>query len=71
MTLKDYLKEHPGAMAKMAYTLGVSEHAVRKWAYGQREPSLVDATKIVQMTKGKVTIADMAATSAAAKEKAA
>lgn len=67
MTLRDYLKANPGAKATLAYALSVSEHAIHKWAYGQREPSLADASEIVRLTKGKVTIADMAATSEAAK----
>lgn len=67
MTLREYLKANPGAKATMAYALSVSEHAIHKWAYGQREPSLAAATEIVRLTKGKVTIADLAAASAAAK----
>jgi len=59
MTLKEYIKGGKGAMPALAAQLGVSHHAVRKWVYGQREPSLTTALEIVKLTGGKVDLASM------------
>ena len=59
MTLKEYFKTSKCSMAKMAYAIGVSEHAIHKWVYGQRAPHLKTALKIVEFTKGKVKLTDL------------
>lgn len=56
MTLKEYIKTGITDIPKLAYALGVSEHAVQKWVYGQREPSLATALEIVRLTKGAVEL---------------
>lgn len=59
MTLKEYIASGNIDISHMAYSLGVSEHAVHKWVYGQRSPSLENALRIVEITGGKVSLAEM------------
>lgn len=59
MTLKDYIKTPANNIPTLASSLGVSDHAVRKWVYGQRTPSLEMALKIVAVTGGKVALASL------------
>jgi len=59
MTLRDYFKSGKCDMATMAYAIGVSEHAIHKWVYGQRSPHLKHALKVVEFTKGKVKLTDL------------
>lgn len=54
MTLKEYIKSGASDIPTIAHALGVSSHAVHKWVYGQREPSLTTALEIVRLTGGKV-----------------
>lgn len=54
MTLKEYIKSGTDDIPTMAKSLGVSPHAVHKWIYGQREPSLAMAIEIVRLTGGQV-----------------
>ena len=60
MTLKTYLKESGLSLTEFGDLLGVSEHAVRKWVYGQRTPDLKMAVEIERITGGKVTVAVLA-----------
>lgn len=55
MTLKEYIETGNQSIASMAYTLGVSEHAVHKWVYGQRTPTRNLMVKIFDATGGQVT----------------
>ena len=59
MTLREYIETGKTDATTLAYTLGVSEHAVHKWIYGQRSPHLATAIKIVEITKGKVKLQDL------------
>ena len=59
MTLKEYIKAGHSDMSQVAEALGVSEHAVHKWMYGQRTPSLQTALDIVRVTGGKVELASL------------
>ncbi len=56
MTLKEYIKTGHSDTAQLAARLGVSEHAIHKWVYGQRTPSLETALEIVKLTGGKVEL---------------
>ena len=56
MTLKEYIKTGASDIPQLAYALGVSEHAVHKWVYGQRSPSLENALEIVKLTGGAVPL---------------
>ena len=60
MTLRDYIKSGNSDIGKMAEALGVSEHAVRKWYYGQRAPRLKTMLQIERITGGKVKVASFA-----------
>ena len=60
MTIREYIKAGNSTPADMADTLGVSEHAIRKWVYGQRRPDLEMMLKIEACTEGEVTVADWA-----------
>ena len=59
MTLKEYIASGNIDISHMAYSLGVSEHAVHKWVYGQREPNLETALRIVELTNNEVSIDDL------------
>lgn len=59
MTLKEYIAAGHGTIAQMGADLGVSDHGVRKWMYGQRDPDLDTAVRIEELTGGKVTVAEL------------
>lgn len=59
MTLREYLKSSPFTIETFAEHLGENRHTVRKWIYGQREPSLAAAVRIGEVTGGKVAPADL------------
>ena len=71
MTLKEYIEAGLGDIAQIGQALGMSEHGVRKWVYGQREPDLDMAVRIEDLTGGKVTVADLSKSSARGAVKAA
>jgi len=60
MTLKQYLSDNDISLTQFGYSVGVSEHAVRKWVYGQRRPDLEMMLQIEQCTEGNVAVADWA-----------
>lgn len=64
MTLKQYIDAGLGTITQIGHQLGVSEHGVRKWVYGQREPDLDTAVRIEELTGGHVTVADLSKSSA-------
>ena len=59
MTLKDYIKTGAINVPKLASHFGVSESGARKWVYGQRTPPLTVALQIVELSKGKVSLASL------------
>jgi transcriptional regulator with XRE-family HTH domain len=65
MTLKQYLTDNGISLTQFGYNVGVSEHAVRKWIYGQRRPDLEMMLKIEESTSGNVAVADWARVRAA------
>lgn len=70
MTLKEYLKAGHLTIAQIGHTLDVSEHAVRKWAYGQREPDIETAVKLSEITGGLVSVPELARGVASSREAA-
>ena len=56
MTLRDYLKKHNISVAEFATTLGVAYENVFRWCDGSRKPRLKTMLKIVEITRGEVTI---------------
>ena len=59
MKLATYMKEHGLDDATMASLVGgCTEHAVRKWKYGERSPSVTTIVRIEEITAGKVTMRD-------------
>lgn len=56
MTLKEYIKAGKSDTSQLAAHLGVTEHAIHKWVYGQRTPSLKTAMEIVRLTGGEVEL---------------
>lgn len=59
MTLREYIATGAHSIAQIGQVLGVSDHAVRKWVYGQREPDLTTALKIEVLTGGRVTVSGL------------
>ena len=59
MTLSDWLAETGTPLPDFAARVGHSEAGVRKWIYGQRFPRPDALRKIIEITDGKVTIADL------------
>ena len=59
MTLKTYLKESGLSLTEFGDLLGVSEHAVRKWVYGQRTPDPENALAIERATGGAVSASEV------------
>ena len=61
MNLKDYIAAHSLSLADFGELLDppVSEHAVRKWVYGQRTPDPENALAIERATKGIVSASAM------------
>jgi len=57
MTLKQYLADNGISLTQFGHSLGVSEHAVRKWVYGQRTPDAQMALAIERLTEGAVDAA--------------
>lgn len=55
MTLYQYLAENQIEKAQFARDLGIAESSLFKYINQEREPRLVIAIKIVEMTEGKVT----------------
>lgn len=64
MTLREYIALGEQSITQIGLHLGVSEHAVRKWAYGQREPDIDMAVSIEELTGGKVTVPELSRTQA-------
>jgi DNA-binding transcriptional regulator YdaS (Cro superfamily) len=61
MDLPSYIRsldpqDTEAAIARAAQQFGVSPRAVKGWLYGERRPRPDDATRIVECTKGKVTL---------------
>lgn len=60
MRLKEFLQAEQLSAEKFARHLGcVTGQAVRCWAKGSRMPEPLIAEKIVEVTKGKVTVQDL------------
>lgn len=59
MKLQDYLKSEGLTVRQFADQIGETESAVRKWVYGQRQPSLPAAVAVERATKGAVTSSDL------------
>lgn len=60
MKLKDFMEAKHLTAADFARLLGdVTGEAVRLWATGRRMPEPLIAEKIVEVTKGKVTVQDL------------
>ncbi len=59
MTLLEYLKSIGENVPVFAERIGEAETTIRKIAYGQRQPSLPLAAKIIAATDGNVEAADM------------
>lgn len=72
MTLDDFLKNEPTKMSHAAFAekIGATQATVSRYANGDRFPSPEMITKIVKVTKGKVTAADLVAVCKAKREKA-
>ena len=70
MTLKEYIKAGHATITQIGLSVGVSEHAVRKWVYGQREPDIETAIKLSEITGGAVTVAELARSVAGSREAA-
>lgn len=68
MTLKDYLIAEKQSFAEFGakFDPRVSEHTVKKWARHERFPRIEALRKIAEITDGKVTSNDFAASEAAA-----
>lgn len=58
MTLKQYLADTGLSLTEFGQSLGVTEHAVRKWVYGQRRPDLEMMLKIEAATESAVAVSD-------------
>lgn len=59
MTLRDHLKAEGETVTAFALRLGEARNTINKIVYGQRQPSLPLADKIVRETGGKVGLADL------------
>lgn len=59
MTLREYLRASKVPISEIAEKLSVSEGAVHKWVYLQRQPSITNAVRIEEMTGGKVSVSDL------------
>jgi DNA-binding transcriptional regulator YdaS (Cro superfamily) len=61
MKLLDYMRQEGVDDAAMAAAIGdCSDHAVRKWKYGERRPDADRMLRIQEITSGKVTLRDWA-----------
>jgi predicted transcriptional regulator len=56
MSLSDYMSEHGITGQALAKILGVSHQAVFKWASGERVPRPLIMLRIMEVTKGQVTL---------------
>lgn len=65
MTLKEYIAAGHANLTQIGQALNVSEHGVRKWMYGQREPDIDMAVAIERLTDGVVTVAELSKSAAA------
>lgn len=64
MRLRDWLKRENLSVREFATRIGEDDSIVRKWVYGQRQPSLPKAVLINQHTDGAVSAADLLMVSA-------
>lgn len=64
MTLREYITSGRGTTTQIGQATGVSEHGVRKWVYGQREPDIDTALTIERHTDGLVTVAELSKSAA-------
>ena len=56
MNIREYINSGVSDIATLADRLGVSRHAVHKWVYGQRRPSLEMMIEIADVTGGAVAV---------------
>lgn len=59
MKLRDYLRTNSLTVKAFAQSIGEADAVVRKWVYGQRQPSLPNAIKVENATGGLVASRDM------------
>lgn len=59
MRLKDFLKDQEISAVKFAETIGVSQPAVGLWLSGKRMPEPEVLERIIEATKGQVTVQDL------------
>ena len=69
MRLKHWLKQEGKSVRQMADDLGELDTIVRKWVYGQRQPSLPNAVAIEEYTGGAVTARDLLLTESPAADR--
>lgn len=53
--------EEFGGPVKLAYTLGVSDFAVRHWLNGLGTPKVTNIQELIKLSKGKLTFEDIVA----------
>ena len=59
MNLKDYIESRNFGKSEFAEMVGISPCALSNYIHHRRKPRLDIAQRIVQVTKGKVTIEDL------------
>lgn len=59
MILKDFLDQHDVSQSDFATSLGVTRAAVNHWILGKSYPSGRTAARIVELTGGQVTLAEL------------
>lgn len=59
MKLRDWIRQRGISVPDLAIAIGESDSLVRKWVYGQRQPSLPKAVAIEKFTEGEVTSRDL------------
>jgi len=59
MKLIDWMRDHRMNDSALAELLGnCSQHAVKKWKYGERKPPVEVIVRIEEITRKKVTLRD-------------
>lgn len=59
MTLREYIRAGKSDIPTIAHAVQVSEGAVHKWVYGQRQPGLTAAMAVERFTGGEVTVHEL------------
>lgn len=59
--LKKYIKENKVNIATLAKEVGVSYQSIHYWANGDSVPTILNALKLIKVSKGKLKMSDFIA----------